>query len=703
MADEAPRLTKAEQDAQLKKIQPKLRMVLNGTDQVNAVRAEHSAALRSGKSEEEVPLLRGDEAAPGSEKQVGGARGKLMGRVATEASVNVFARLSEASDQAMEKLAAHKDRGSEVARRLDMATATLTLDGLERLKSDKDAGLVYVEMGEPLTTPTPSGVTTEVAAPTLAERKIGGGNRHLFGRDVLVGIVDVQGFDFAHPDFIDPKTKDTRFVAIWDQGGELRQPPSERREGRAYAAFNYGSELHGADLNAAIRHHADNPHDSLPPTFLERQSQMVAGSHGTHVASIAAGNKGVCRRAKIAAVLVHLPTGDLERRRSFYDSTRLAHAVDYLFALGDELGLPVVVNVSLGTNGHAHDGSSAINRWIDSALTQPGRVVVAAAGNAGQEEAEFEGDIGYVMGRIHTSGRVPAQGLARDLEWLVVGNSIADISENELEVWYGSQDRFDVTVWSPGGERIGPIGPGQFVENKRLKDGAFISIYNEMYHEANGENYIAVYLSPFFGTDGIIGVTAGKWRVRLGGTRVRDGRFHAWIERDDPRRIGKVGHREAWVFPSFFADGTWVDDSTVSSLACGHRVISVANLDRSRNRIHVTSSQGPTRDNRFKPDVAAQGTDVVAANGFAGKGPKWVSMTGTSMAAPFVTGVAGLMLAARRELTAAQIEGILRATSRPLPGMDYRWQNNAGFGEIDPDGCMEEAVRVAQREDRTDA
>ena len=34
----------------------------------------------------------------------------------------------------------------------------------------------------------------------------------------------------------------------------------------------------------------------------------------------------------------------------------------------------------------------------------------------------------------------------------------------------------------------------------------------------------------------------------------------------------------------------------------------------------VSSSQGPTRDDRMKPDIAAPGTDIVAANGFGENG-----------------------------------------------------------------------------------
>jgi hypothetical protein len=74
-------------------------------------------------------------------------------------------------------------------------------------------------------------------------------------------------------------------------------------------------------------------------------------------------------------------------------------------------------------------------------------------------------------------------------------------------------------------------------------------------------------------------------------------------------------------------------------------------------------------------------------------------MSGTSMASPYVAGVVGLMLAVEPQLTAAQIVGIIRRTARPLPGADFAWRNDAGFGRIDPEACLEEAARVNQRRD----
>ncbi len=194
------------------------------------------------------------------------------------------------------------------------------------------------------------------------------------------------------------------------------------------------------------------------------------------------------------------------------------------------------INVSLGTNGHSHDGSSAVTRWIDAALATPGRAVTVAAGNSGQEKAVSEDDLGWIMGRIHASGQIPAANLEKDLEWVVVGNGIMDLSENELEIWYSAQDRFAVSIKPPNMDWIGPIAPREFIQNRMLPDGTMFSVYNEVFNPSNGLNYISVYLSPFLKKP-VIGVRAGTWIVRLHSLEVRDGRFHAWIERDDPQRL----------------------------------------------------------------------------------------------------------------------------------------------------------------------
>ena len=316
----------------------------------------------------------------------------------------------------------------------------------------------------------------------------------------------------------------------------------------------------------------------------------------------------MCKRAKIAAVLIALPDADNDRRKSFYDTTRIVDGLAYLFALAEcEKMDAVSINISLGTNGGAHDGSEMVSRWIDAAMTSRGASITVAAGNSGQEAPQYEGDLGIWSGRVHSSGRIPAAALRRDLEWVVVGNGLEDVSENELEIWYGAQDEFDVELFTPAAVASGRYPPGQRVENLLLEDRTVVSIYNVLSDPKNGDNRISIYLSPYMG-EPIVGITAGSWRVRLIGKVVRNGAYNAWIERDDPGRIGGLPKTQ-WRLPSFFGPKTFVDDSTLSSLACGPRVIGVANLDEARELLNVSSSQGPTRDERMKPEIAAPGTE----------------------------------------------------------------------------------------------
>ena len=664
-----------------RKFQPKLRMIANCNSRVNAIRAEMcgSISVKGKKYDEEIPILRGDGAVPKKLRDIPKTekRGSLKA-VPDDIVANIYIETNDASEFRFAK-----------GYKSNLMTARVPLRKLKEIGADQR--VTRVELGEPLAAPMPEVSTREVRAPR--PRRYGAYGQHRNGEGVLIGIIDVGGFDFSHPEFLDRRGR-TRFELIWDQGA----PRGSSRPSPDGGQFAYGAEFTKAQLDAAL---TASRRLGVPPYELERQSHMSVASHATHVASVAAGRRGLCPEARLAGVLVSLPKEDRERRQSLYDSTRVADAVDYLIrAAGDR---PLSINVSLGTNGHAHDGSSAISRWIDAAMAVPGRAISVAAGNAGQEIAAFEGDRGYMTGRIHTSGTIPARGLVKDIEWTVVGNGELDLSENELEIWYSSQDRFAVELRPPGAGRfIGPVEPRQFIENQQLPDGSFFSVYNELYHPANGSNCISIYLSPFFTRRGVVGVSAGNWTVRLHGREVRDGRYHGWIERDDPRQLGRVGDKETWRFPSFFAEGSNVDDSQVSSLACGRRVISVANLDEAKERVSRTSSQGPTRDNRFKPDIAAPGTNVVAAKGFAGDRDRWVSMSGTSMASPFVAGVAGLMLAANPKLTAAQIEGIIVRTARPLPGESFKWANSAGFGRIDPEACLAEVMAIkSERVDRT--
>ena len=73
------------------------------------------------------------------------------------------------------------------------------------------------------------------------------------------------------------------------------------------------------------------------------------------------------------------------------------------------------------------------------------------------------------------------------------------------------------------------------------------------------------------------------------------------------------------------------------------------------------SSRGPTLDNRVKPDISAPGVQITSADANSLGG--YQTFSGTSMATPFVAGVAALMLDQQSSLTNAAIKATLMSTA----------------------------------------
>jgi serine protease AprX len=89
------------------------------------------------------------------------------------------------------------------------------------------------------------------------------------------------------------------------------------------------------------------------------------------------------------------------------------------------------------------------------------------------------------------------------------------------------------------------------------------------------------------------------------------------------------------------------------------------------------SSRGPTRDGRIKPDVVGPGVGITSAKRGSGYEPR----SGTSMAAPFVAGVAALMLDANPTLTPKQLKDMIVGTA-----IDWgRSGDNTVAGSAGPD------------------
>ena len=239
-----------------------------------------------------------------------------------DARASVFVHFSSASAFHAGK----KDIAKVVGQRGNIAIAEMPLNKLAKLSARPDVRLI--EAGDPVRVPPVlvTGDPSETKAPPADERKITTlEDQHKYGENLLIEIIDVSGIAFAHPDFLDGDS--TRILRIWDMGGDFRKSPAKANKPADFQSFDYGAEFKREHLNDAI---AQSRRIGVSPYAIERQSQASPGSHGTHVASIAAGNSGICRGADIACVMLALSEKeDLDRRRSFYDSTRIAHAVEY--------------------------------------------------------------------------------------------------------------------------------------------------------------------------------------------------------------------------------------------------------------------------------------------------------------------------------------------------------------------------------------
>lgn len=460
------------------------------------------------------------------------------------------------------------------------------------------------------------------------------------GAGVVVGVVDA-GCDFAHKNFIDPNGR-TRIEAIWHQGGAA-DPKRAVTYGALYERERIQAALSTADPYATLGY---GP---------QAADQGGTGAHGTHVMDIAAGSgggSGVVGMASDATILfVDLSSDDIPWSgpqrigRNFGDSVRLAEAIAWIFKrAGDR---PCVINVSLGTNGGPHDGTNPFERAIDGLLHEkPNRAVVIAASNSRSQG-------------IHARASV-SLGANRDLRLA----KRSDV-ETQVEVWYGPSTLFDIELLSPDGASLGRVQPGK---EGRVDDGngnAVVFISSRTHDPANGDNTIGLYLSAT--------APVGTWTLRLHNTSSQAGEFHAWIERND---FGQ----------SSFITADQDPDFTLGSISCGHAAITVAAYDAHKNGRPISSfsSGGPTRDNRQKPEIAAPGVDLRAAQ--SGTFTGVVSKSGTSMAAPMVTGALAIMLgdAALRgqslEITA--IRQRLTNDARRL-GNTAAWDNRYGFGGLD--------------------
>ena len=458
----------------------------------------------------------------------------------------------------------------------------------------------------------------------------------LLGKGVLIGIVD-SGIDYENPDFRNVDGT-TRIAALWDQTVEIGLPP---------VGYNVGTEFTSQQINAALQMTGREERFRLVP------SRDISG-HGTAVAGIAAGNgrgsegrryRGVAPEAELLIVKMGIP-GEY----GFPRTTQLMRGVDYIIRKAEELNKPVAVNISFGNTYGSHDGTSLLERYLNTVSERWKNVICVGSGNEGTTAG-------------HAAGEMES-GMIKEVQLAVQEREVA----LNLQIWKSYVDEMEILLIDPSGNASGQIDEKPGIQRITVGETELLIYYGEPKpYSVRQEIYITFLAESNF-------ITPGVWIIRLIPGKIVDKSWQMWLPAQSALNVGT-----AFLKPD---SATTLTIPSTASL-----VITVAAYDPLTFSYADFSGRGPAQIYEGggvpKPDLAAPGVRVTAPV----TGGGYAEFTGTSFATPFVTGSAALLMewgivkGQDLYLYGEKVKAYLRRGARELPGYD-RWPNGElGYGE----------------------
>jgi len=402
----------------------------------------------------------------------------------------------------------------------------------------------------------------------------------LTGKGVIVGIID-SGIDYTHPDFINTDGT-TRILYIWDQTDNSKTPPT---------GFANGSEYSSEEINEALS--SNNPFEIVPETDTV--------GHGTAIAAIAAGNgrrsRGTYKGVAFESSLIVVKLGETGRE-SFARNTEIMRAIKYILDKSIELNMPVAINLSFGTNDGSHSGDSLFETYIDDMSNIWKCAICVASGNEGSTGHHFENTI--------------KQGETHEIEILVAEG----LKSLFITLWKDFSDKFNFELVAPNGNSTGMIRyNAQTVQTDFVNSTVFTNIGNPAPYNIDQQVFFEIISNEQY-------IPSGIWRLRIYGYDIVLGKYNIWLP------VTEIATRNTY----FLNPST---NTTLTLPSTAKNVITVGGYNSLTNTISDFSGRGYTRKYEIiKPDLVAPSYGITTANTSQGYTPQ----TGTSIAAPFVTG-----------------------------------------------------------------
>ncbi len=407
---------------------------------------------------------------------------------------------------------------------------------------------------------------------------------NLKGEGVLIGIID-SGIDYSHPDFLDEMGK-TRILRMWDQSLDGNPP----------IGYHHGTEYTSNDINNILDNYV-NIYISGPLPSID------TSGHGTLVTGVAAGNgavsNGYFRGVAPKATLAIVKLGPTDYEGYPIKTIDVMLGVKYLIEVARAANMPLAINLSYGSAYGSRDGHGLFETYINEMALHWKTSISTGSGNDAAK-------------KLHTDGNIKN---GKEINFIISGYT-ASIS---LEIWKSSVDNFNIEIIYPSGTSTGVIPKLNQVLRYRYRSESIIVLSSPP--------------TPFNVNDSInieiisedTRLEEGIWTIRLYEQIILSGGYEVWMHSDSSQSCDFLN-------PTPY--NTLTLPSTVENL------ITVAAYDYRTGKIADFSGRGSAAFQIIKPDISAPGVGITSTD----VGGNYEMASGTSMAAPYVTGACALMM-----------------------------------------------------------